>query len=352
MINLRYHIVSITAVFLALGIGLTLGSTFLDRVTVDTLKNQLDTVQKRVDRTETANRSLTDRVDALDERDDALAGELPERLLGGHLDAVPVLVVAARGTDESLVRAAVASLSAAGAQVAGTWWLTDRWALDDADEVSELAAVLEVSTQDADRLRRNGAIRMAEVLDEAAQPAPVAPAPDPAADPNVAPEIPAAPAVPPAGEPVLAARLREAGFIDYEALPGSADGQVLLPGAATRYVVVSSTQPEAGPQLFATALLDEVVAGGVAPVVAAQGEVDIATSEGPAPEDARRTSFVGPLREGVLTRERLSTVDDLDTAAGLAALVLALEDLAEQRTGHYGVAPGAARLLPGVDRET
>ena len=35
MINLRYHIVSITAVFLALGIGLTLGSTFLDRVTVD-----------------------------------------------------------------------------------------------------------------------------------------------------------------------------------------------------------------------------------------------------------------------------------------------------------------------------
>ena len=351
MINLRYHIVSITAVFLALGIGLTLGSTFLDRVTVDNLKSQLDTVQRRVDETETANESLTDRVNALDQRDEALAGELPERLLGGHLDAVPVLVVATGGTDEALVQAAVGSLSAAGAQVAGTWWLTDRWALDDPEEVSELATLLEVSTQDADRLRRNGAIRMAEVLDDAAQPAPAPPAPDPAADPDAIPDLAASP-TPPPGEPALVARLEEAGFIDYEPLPGAADGRVLLPGAEARYVVVSATQPEAGPQLFATALLDEVVADGAAPVVAAQGEVDLATPEGSAPEDARRTSFVGPLREGETTRDRLTTVDDLDTAAGLAALVLAVEDLADLRTGHYGVAPGAARLLPGADQET
>lgn len=348
MINLRYHIVSITAVFLALGIGLTLGSTFLDRVTVDNLKGQLDTVQRRVDQTETANESLTDRVNALDQRDDALAEELPERLLTGHLEAVPVLVVAARGTDESLVQASIGSLTAAGAQVAGTWWLTDRWALDDPDEVSELAALLEVSTQDADRLRRNGAIRLAEVLHDGAQPAPAEPAPDP----NAIPEIPAAPITPEPVEPPLVARLEEAGFLDYEALPGAGDSRVLLPGAAARYVVMSGTQPDAGSQLFASALLDEVVADGAAPVVAAQGEVDLTTPNGPAPEDARRTSFVGPLREGEVTRDRLSTVDDIDTAAGLAALVLAVEDLAELRTGHYGVAPGAARLLPGADQET
>jgi Copper transport outer membrane protein, MctB len=352
VINLRYHIVSITAVFLALGIGLTLGSTFLDRVTVDNLKNQLDTVQRRVDQTETANEALTDRVDALDQRDDALAEALPERLLGGHLDAVPVLVVAASGTDEALVQAAVGSLSSAGAQVAGTWWLTDRWALDDPDEVGELATLLEVSTQDADRLRRNGAIRMAEVLDDAAQPAPEPPAPDPAADPSAIPELPAAAPTPEPVEPPLVARLEDAGFIDYEALPGAAEGPVLLPGADARYVIVSSTQPDAGAQLFATALLDEVVADGVAPVVAAQGEVDLTTPDGPAPEDTRRTSFVGPLREGETTRDRLTTVDNLDTAAGLAALVLAVEDLADLRTGHYGVAPGAARLLPGADPET
>ena len=42
MINLRYHIVSIVAVFLALGIGLALGSTFVDSILVNELKDQVD----------------------------------------------------------------------------------------------------------------------------------------------------------------------------------------------------------------------------------------------------------------------------------------------------------------------
>jgi hypothetical protein len=58
------------------------------------------------------------------------------------------------------------------------------------------------------------------------------------------------------------------------------------------------------------------------------------------------------LRTGELTRDRLSTVDHLDTAAGMAAAVLAVEDLGTLRTGHYGVASGAARLLPGADPDT
>jgi hypothetical protein len=353
VINLRYHIVSITAVFLALGIGLTLGSTFLDRVTVDTLKNQLDTVEAQVGETGAENERLSGRVDALEERDDHLAEELPERLFDGHLETVPVLVVAARGTEESLVEATVATLSAAGAQVAGTWWLTDRWALDDEDEVGELATLLDLSTDDAARLRRNGAIRVGELLDAAGQ-HPAEPA-QPTVDPSTGDEIPALPIdalVPDPAEPELIASLEEAGFLDYEPLVGSGDERVLLPGASTRYVVVSGTRPDSGPQLFASALLDEMVADGAAPVVAAQGLGDLPEAGTPPPEEVRRTTFVGPLREGEVTRDRLSTVDDLDSASGLAALVLALEDLATLRTGHYGVAPGAARLLPGADPET
>ena len=48
MINLRYHIVSLTAVFLAIGIGLTLGSTFLDRATVENLNGQLESLETRL----------------------------------------------------------------------------------------------------------------------------------------------------------------------------------------------------------------------------------------------------------------------------------------------------------------
>ena len=44
MINLRYHIVSVVAVFLALGIGLALGSTFVDSILVNELEDEIFTV--------------------------------------------------------------------------------------------------------------------------------------------------------------------------------------------------------------------------------------------------------------------------------------------------------------------
>jgi len=55
--------------------------------------------------------------------------------------------------------------------------------------------------------------------------------------------------------------------------------------------------------------------------------------------------FVGLLR-GDIASARLSTVDNLESAMGQTAVVLALEDLGVPRFGHYGVGPGAQRVLP------
>jgi len=52
------------------------------------------------------------------------------------------------------------------------------------------------------------------------------------------------------------------------------------------------------------------------------------------------------VREDEALAARLSTVDDIDDFAGRLAAVLALADLGAGRTGHYGVAGGAQRLLP------
>ena len=62
MINLRYHIVSVVAVFLALGIGLALGSTFVDSILVNELEdqvNQLDVAQEEA--VELKNQAITER---------------------------------------------------------------------------------------------------------------------------------------------------------------------------------------------------------------------------------------------------------------------------------------------------
>ena len=58
MINIRYHIVSITAIFLALGIGTLLGSTFLDRATVDQLDRNIRNAEARIADTEQENGRL------------------------------------------------------------------------------------------------------------------------------------------------------------------------------------------------------------------------------------------------------------------------------------------------------
>ena len=54
-------------------------------------------------------------------------------------------------------------------------------------------------------------------------------------------------------------------------------------------------------------------------------------------------------RAPALRRRRprpVSTVDNLESPMGQAAVVLALEELGSARVGHFGVGPGAQRLLP------
>lgn len=69
MINLRYHIISIVAVFLALGIGLALGSTFVDSILVNELEDQVDEFE--ADRQE----AITQKDVALADKDAAVAAK-------------------------------------------------------------------------------------------------------------------------------------------------------------------------------------------------------------------------------------------------------------------------------------
>ena len=104
MINFRYHIVSITAVFLALGIGTILGSTFLDRYTVDQLDRNIRSAEERIDDTEAENRRLEERLDASTARDLAMIAA-SEVYFGGLLTDRPVLIVAAPGVEQGTLDA-------------------------------------------------------------------------------------------------------------------------------------------------------------------------------------------------------------------------------------------------------
>ena len=82
-----------------------------------------------------------------------------------------------------------------------------------------------------------------------------------------------------------------------------------------------------------------MTADGPAPVVVASA------ATGPDPEAVRDDS-IGPLIKDGTIGSRITTVDDLESFSGLAAVVLSLQDLGRGLHGHYGVGSDAKTQLP------
>ncbi|MGH9135865.1 MAG: copper transporter, partial [Acidimicrobiales bacterium] len=195
MINLRYHIVSITAVFLALGIGLAFGAAFIDRATVGVLDRNLDAVQRQNNDLEAENGRLSARLDDAEALEQALLEQGLPQLVTGRLDQVPVVVLAARGIDDEPVTGEgglVDTLETAGAELGGVIWLTDRLVLDDDAERSDLATILGASVSDASHLRQELLDQLGETLAAAGSPSTPVDDVDPESpEADVAPEAPA-----------------------------------------------------------------------------------------------------------------------------------------------------------------
>ena len=81
MLNLRYHVISLVAVFLALGIGVIMGVTVINRGIVDQLQKRLDGVEASDRKTRRENDRLSTQLRTWDRfveqaRPDLLAGQL------------------------------------------------------------------------------------------------------------------------------------------------------------------------------------------------------------------------------------------------------------------------------------
>jgi Copper transport outer membrane protein, MctB len=343
MVNFRYHLVSLTAVFLALGVGLLLGTTFLDDALEDQLRSDLEELEHDLDRAGERNSELRRQLDAFEEEAGGLDEQLGARLFDGQLLGQPVLVVAPRGIDEGLVERVTTALDQADADLMGTWWLTDRLVLDDDDEVGQLAEALDLSTDDTGRLRNSLATQLADVLYGAID----LPGNSGAGGGVGASQAEqAAPA-----EPELLARLREAEFVDYDVPDGGGD-VVRLPASGLRIVVVSG--PDASVPLgdaLMPVLTDLTSEGQPAPVVAVEpSRVPEDEVDGDAPPAER---LVDVIRDDGDLSKYVSTVDDLDRVAGRVATVLALVDAqpGAPRIGHYGTEDGTELLPPVEDAE-
>src|SRR5664279_2820367 len=172
MINFRFHIASLIAVFLALAVGVVMGSTVIDRAIVDGLRERINTVENRADTQRADNAKLKSQLDQLNNYADQSAPWAVE----AQLTDQPVAIVAERGVDEDTVKAQAQMLRGAGGKVPGILWLETPWNLGgDGKSADALRNALGVGTKTDKALRTEAIGALSRLL---AQGAAVANQPD------------------------------------------------------------------------------------------------------------------------------------------------------------------------------
>jgi hypothetical protein len=115
VIDFRYHLVSIVAVFLALAIGIVVGSTALKPAVLSGLQKTASAEKKRIDALYAQNRLSQNELNAAQAY--AQAGE--HAALNGLLDGQRVVLVTAPGFNGAVATGVTSALTEAGATVSG-----------------------------------------------------------------------------------------------------------------------------------------------------------------------------------------------------------------------------------------
>lgn len=301
MVNFRFHLVSLTAVFLALAIGIGVGATVVDRASVDFLQQRLDDVERRRDATNRENDTLSTRVDEWNRFADQADAELVE----GDIAGLPVVTVAVEGVDGALVAGLRDSLAEGGAVDQGVVWLSGRLHLDADDDLNALAEALGVPPGRPAGVRAQLIGRLAAHLATGA-------------------------------EPGLISALADRGLVRLD----GAD-PVTVPVAGSKVVVVSGAEAEVPNVELAVPLVQALGAAAPSLVMAAE---HLPEDVGGEPAD----DFVPALRDDADTRSRVATLDDLGHWRGRVAAVRGLLAMSRGAVGHWGTAEGADRILPEV----
>jgi copper transport outer membrane protein MctB len=311
VINFRYHVVSLTAVFLALAIGLVVGTAALNGPVADSLNNRVTELRKD-------NTQLRDTVSNLEEqlnREEDFATEAAPLLLAGKLTGRRVLVLTLP-TGREQADAVRAMLTAAGATVTGRVDVQDSFFNPENSEellyLANQASQPTISTTglpaNSDGVETASALLASGVLDRAE-----------------------GTAVTPADLTALLTAYEKAGYLGF---PDPAKDKPTGPAQA---VVVVSGLPYTDKD---SAKKDESV-------VTLVSQFDRVGRVVVAGNGASDGNVVAAVRgDGSLTKA-ITTVDNANTVQGQVVTALAAAELLQtDKAGQYGLGAGATSLMP------
>jgi hypothetical protein len=305
VIDFRYHLVSIIAVFLALAVGLVVGATALAPGTEALFKTAENVLSKTNASLNKENRDLRNQVNA----DQLFAQAAASRLLPGLMTGEKVVLVAAPNADGPVISGVTKALRQAGATVTG--------------QVNLTAQFLSIDGHDEDQLTQLAQSQAA----------------------NAGVTLPTQSSSLVAGQQaagkVLAASLLTGGGTGLS----SADTTHILSAfSVAGYATFgNAASPVSGPATLAVL----VAPGGAAP----QGSQVLVALAAALKNAGSGTVMVGGAEsvgsnsaiDAEITAGQVSTVDNADTETGQIMTVQALKLLLDGKSlGHYGIGSGAA----------
>jgi hypothetical protein len=289
MINLRYHIVSLIAVFLALALGVIAGTTVIDQAIVKTLEGQRNAARQR-------QTELFDQNDALQRQLglwESFGTLAAPPLVRGMLASRRVVLMAEPEARDEIVTGIEDVVAAAGGEVVGRLQLSKKWSLADPSSQEQLALALGSLESRPDELLREAAARLAERL--------------------------RAPADPRAQGDLLGS-LQQSGFVRLER---ASQGRFPARGSMVVLVASGAEEPAPPPETFTLPFLRALAARTTAAVAEPLGAA---------------ASLAEAVRADDGLRAEVTTVDHADTVPGRIALVAGLAELARDGVAeHYGV---------------
>ena len=309
MISLRTHAISLAAVFLALAIGVVLGSGLLSNTLLSGLRDDKHELQNQINALTEDKNALNEKLNAAGEFDSQMA----PRILRDALADKSVVIFRTPDANDDDVDAVSRLIGQAGGTVTGTVGLTQQFV--DANSAEKLLSVVNSPIVPA------GAQLSTTSVDQGSQ------AGDLLGIALLINKDPAVRVVDDAQRDTVLAALRDTGFVMY-------GKQHIGPANTALIVTGGGLNDEAGNQGATVARF----AAGLAP----HGAGTVITGRD---GSATGTAAVAVTRADAGLTNAVSTVDNVDTESGRITAVLALQDLIKgAKPGQYGIGQGASSV--------
>ncbi|MEU5880449.1 copper transporter [Spirillospora sp. NPDC047279] len=308
MIDFRYHLVSIVAIFLALALGIILGSTTLSQSVADSLRSQATAAKERGDRLRAENTTLTQQIRG----EEQFAQVLGPQIVTERLRGQSVVFVETPGAASEALEQVSELAQQAGATVTGRVTIQKKFLNDDQEQtVDILAGQLKPEgvtfASDASAYDKAGAVLASAIVTK---------------DTAKAGREDAS------GGAVLGG-FKQAGYVTTSGKPGQHATLAVVMAPSTPYTA-SGGDTDNKALLSVTTALDAAAGGTVL------GGPNTAAQKG---------GLISALR-GSDVDKNVSSVDMADKSSGQVVVILSLQDELAGKAGQYGIGPDASGYLP------